>query len=87
MCVCVYIYIHTEKNRSIAFWELINHSIQEELKDTGAVLKKLETEFTDRFPNSQWLSRDDLLSIGRHAILGNISRVNRSLSPQELEAS
>ena len=72
---------------SLAFWELINHSIKEELKDTGAVLKKLEREFTDKFPKSQWLSRDDLLSIGRHAILGNMSRVNRSLSPQQLEAT
>jgi optic atrophy protein 1 len=70
---------------SIAFWELVNSSVQEELKTTAGLLKKKETEFRDRFPQSQWMSREDLLSLGRHAILGNVAKVNGSLSAKELE--
>jgi len=70
---------------SKAFWELVHQSIQQELRDTQLLQKKKETEWTTRFPQKHWMSRQDLLSLGRHSILGKVSQFNQSMSPTELE--
>ena len=63
----------------------MHQSIQQELRDTQLVLKKKETEWKTRFPDKHWMSREDLLSLGRHHIMGNVSQFNQSMSPTELE--
>jgi optic atrophy protein 1 len=70
---------------SSAFWDLVTTSMHRELRSVEVALRKKETEWKTRFPDKHWMSRDDLLGVGRHAVLENMSRVNHAISPTELE--
>merc|ERR1712216_694317 len=52
-----------------AFWELVTTSMHQELRDVEAALRKKEAEWKQRFPDKHWMNRDDLLAVGRHAVL------------------
>jgi len=70
-----------------AFWELVTTSMHQELRDVEAALRKKEAEWKQRFPDKHWMNRDDLLAVGRHAVLESMSRVNHSITPTQLEST